>query len=85
MGKILLLIIIAAVAIAWYRARLRAEERGDGREDGSAPKGPRAPERMVSCAQCKVHLPASEAVFDAAGTAFCGAPHLEAHRARAGR
>ena len=83
MGKILLLIVLAAIVVAWFRARARREEiqgRG-GSGPGAAPRQV-APEQMVSCAQCGLNLPASEAVFDAGGTAFCGAPHLEAMRAR---
>ncbi len=75
MAKILLIIILIAVALAWLRARARGDA---AREAGSAE--PRA-EAMVTCALCSLNLPASEAVFDAAGTPFCGAPHLEAQRA----
>jgi uncharacterized protein len=86
MGKILLLIVLVAVAMAWFRNRARreaAEELAENQAREQA-RGPRqvAPERMVSCAQCGLNLPASEAVFDAGGTAFCGAPHLEAARMR---
>nr|WP_259409160.1 PP0621 family protein [Rubrivivax gelatinosus] len=34
------------------------------------------PAEMVACAHCGVHLPADEAVADAAGRRYCG----EAHR-----
>ncbi len=84
MTKILLLIIVVAVAVAWFRAR--------SRQGGPPPAAPGVPpgtsastplgERMVTCAQCGLNLPSGEAVFDAAGTAYCGAPHLEAQRAR---
>jgi len=90
MGKVLLLLVIAAIVVAWFRARAR---KASGDQAGAPHQAHHAahnaaqaagPERMVSCAQCRVHLPASEAVFDAAGTPFCGAPHLEAAR-NAGR
>ena len=81
MGKILLLIILVAVAIAWFRARARQKSREGGAAAGATPAQSAGPERMVVCAQCAVHLPASEAVFDAGGTAFCGPAHLEAQRA----
>jgi len=82
MSKVLLLIVIAAIVVAWFRARAR---RASGDQAGAPHQAHNTaqaggPERMVSCAQCRVHLPASEAVFDAAGTPFCGAPHLEAAR-----
>ncbi|BAL97572.1 PP0621 family protein [Rubrivivax gelatinosus] len=40
------------------------------------PAAPAAPVEMVACAHCGVHLPADEAVADAAGRRYCG----EAHR-----
>ncbi|HEY4371271.1 MAG TPA: PP0621 family protein [Burkholderiales bacterium] len=77
--KILFIIVLIAVAIAWLRARARAEE--GAAQAAQRPAGQAEPERMVSCAQCGLHLPASEAVFDAGGVAYCGAPHLQAARA----
>lgn len=77
MGKLLILIVLVAIAMAWFRARAR-QEAGAERQAAARPAGP---ERMVACAQCGLHLPASEAVFDAGGGAYCGAPHLEAARA----
>jgi uncharacterized protein len=44
-------------------------------------KGGQGVERMVSCAHCKLHLPASEARF-AAGQAYCSDEHLRLGRAR---
>ena len=83
MGKILLLIVLAAIAVAWFRARARRVDRQDaGHSPAGAGPRPVAAERMVTCAYCALNLPASEAVFDATGTAYCGAPHLEAQRAR---
>lgn len=78
MTKILLLIVLVAIVVAWLRARARQVK----------PPAPAAAESraeaMVTCAHCSLNLPAGEAVFDAAGTPFCGAPHLEARRARQG-
>ncbi|MDB5806158.1 MAG: hypothetical protein JWN73_3480 [Betaproteobacteria bacterium] len=88
MGKILLLLVLALVVVAWFRARARREEIDEAASRGQSPAAaPRqvAPEQMVSCAQCGLNLPASEAVFDAGGVAYCGAPHLEAARARQAR
>lgn len=53
-----------------------------GRDRGARPPqrrraaAPAAPVEMVACAHCGVHLPADEAVADAAGRRYCG----EAHR-----
>jgi hypothetical protein len=75
MAKILLIVILVAIGVAWLRARARRDA-----PDAARPAAPPA-EAMVTCAQCSLNLPAGEAVFDAAGTPFCGAPHLEARRA----
>jgi len=78
--KIILIIVLVAIAIAWFRAR--------SRQAGARPAQPKAQatqplgERMVTCGQCGLNLPAGEAVFDAAGAAFCGTAHLDAQRAR---
>ena len=76
MAKILLIAILIAIALAWLRAQARRDAPPQVR-----PAEPLA-EAMVTCVQCGLNLPASEAVFDAAGTPFCGAAHLDARRAR---
>lgn len=37
-------------------------------------------ETMVQCAHCGIHLPASEALLNAAGAAFCSEEHRMLHR-----
>jgi len=98
MGKILLLIVLAVIVVAWFRARAGREDRGNGaggqacdkagdKAGGAAgaaqrPPAQVAPEQMVTCPQCGLNLPAGEAVFDSRGTPYCGAAHLEQTRAR---
>ena len=90
MGKILLLIVLAVIVVAWFRARAGREDRGNGAggqasdKAGAAQRPPAqvAPEQMVTCSQCGLNLPAGEAVFDSRGTPYCGAAHLEQTRAR---
>ena len=82
MGKILLLIVLAAIIVAWFRARARRLDADDAAGAAQRPPPQVAPEKMVTCAQCGLNLPAGEAVFDSKGTAFCGAAHLEQARAR---
>jgi len=36
-------------------------------------------EAMLSCAHCKIHFPASEAVFDSSHAAFCSVEHRALH------
>jgi uncharacterized protein len=66
MGKLLLLILVGMVALLlWKGLARRPRPGGAARTDG---------ERMVSCSQCGVHLPISEAV-EAEGRYFCSEEH----------
>jgi uncharacterized protein len=80
MGKMALLFIVVVAALIWFRFNAARQVR---REDRSArPRRSRdgAPERMVACAICGLHLPANEAVADAAGRNYCGVAHRDAAR-----
>ena len=76
MGKLLLLLVLVGVAVWWLAGR---------RRDTPVPRDPvppppaapaAAPQAMIACAHCGVHLPQADTVADAAGRAFCS----EAHR-----
>ena len=74
--KYLLLVVIVFVAYSmWRNARL---ERRDG---DRRPPAPGAPQEMVSCELCGLHLPRPDAVRGSDGRFYCG----EEHRRRAGR
>lgn len=76
MTKFLLLILLAVVvALIWRNAKQRAADATRQR-----PRAP-APERIVSCAECGVHVPVSEALAED-GLMFCGEAHREAYRRR---
>lgn len=77
MAKFLLLILLAiVVSLIWRNAKQRAAD--------SAKRAARAtaPERIVACAFCGVHVPESEAVSDD-GRMFCGESHRQAYRSGA--
>jgi uncharacterized protein len=71
MTRILFIIAIVGIGLWWMFGRRRGN-------DAARPDAPRrdAPQAMVTCAHCSVHLPGDEAVADAQGRLFCG----EAHR-----
>jgi uncharacterized protein len=76
-GKVLLLIGVLVFALAWWTLGRRRD--GGAGERGARRAGterPGAPASMIACAHCGVHLPQTEALFDAAGRPFCS----EAHR-----
>ena len=72
MGK--LIFIVLCIVFAWwvlsiYRKSLTRKE----------PPTAAAPEDMVRCAHCGVHLPKGESV-QADGQFFCGTEHRDAYR-----
>lgn len=59
-----------------------AASRRKASSGGAAPdEPPDGVERMVRCAHCDLHLPASEATF-ASGKAYCSDEHLRLARTR---
>ena len=54
---------------------------GNRRNRAPSPPAARAPEEMVTCAHCGVHLPVSESIR-ASGHHFCCAEHQQAAQAR---
>jgi uncharacterized protein len=72
--KYLVLFAVLLVAyLVWRNARLQHGQRGE-------PPRPDAPQEMVSCPVCGLHLPKPDAVRGADGLFYCG----NEHRLRAG-
>ncbi len=70
-----LLVVIVALVVLWLLLRsLFRRARGEGQSSRKPP--PAAPQAMLACAHCGVHLPRDEALPGRGGV-FCG----EAHRA----
>ena len=66
------LLVIAVVAIAFYIWRKSHPPTIRTRRQPGPSSG--APQTMVRCAQCGLHLPAADAVTGERGV-YCGAPH----------
>ena len=66
----ILLFLVAVFVLLWLLRGATSRRRG-----GAAPP-PRAPQEMIACAHCGVHLPRDEALPGRGGV-FCG----DAHRA----
>ena len=77
-----LLVLVVVLVGAWLLLG-RSQRRGQPPADGGVAARPKRaePTAMVACAHCGVHLPSSEASFDAEGQPFCG----DAHRALGAR
>ena len=67
--KILLFLVVVFVLLWLLRG-------ATSRRRGGAPPPPQAPQQMIACAHCGVHLPRDEALPGRGGV-FCG----DAHRA----
>ncbi len=86
MGKLLfwVVLIIAVLFVARIAARMAAARQADdtpkARRSAPAP-GPAAPESMVRCAHCGIHLPRSEAVLQN-GMTWCSVDHAKLGPAR---
>ncbi len=72
MGKLIFLVL--AVVIVWAVLKNHAKSRARSQ----APRAS-APEDMVRCAHCGVHLPRSES-HASGGNFFCSEDHLRLHR-----
>jgi uncharacterized protein len=70
-----LLVLLAVGVLFWLlRGSLRRRMPPPGAKPGAAPD---APQPMLRCAQCGLHLPRDEALPGRGGV-FCGAAHREA-------
>jgi uncharacterized protein len=69
-----ILIFLVAVFVLLWLLRGATSRRGNGA--GRRPQAPPAPQEMIACAHCGVHLPRDEALPGRGGV-FCG----DAHRA----
>ena len=71
MMKILLFLVVVFVLLWLLRGATTRRRRGD-----AAPP-PQAPQEMIACAHCGVHLPRDEALPGRGGV-FCGDAHRTA-------
>jgi uncharacterized protein len=75
-----LLILVAIVfAVIWFMRGARTASRRPGKA-APPPASPPAPQDMVECPVCRVHLPRSDALPGPDGQLYCCAEH----RPRAG-
>lgn len=80
MLKVVLLVVLAIVVVAWLRGARRARPPHDASPGPAQAPGERrvGREEMVSCVQCGVHLPRSEAVAGPLGS-YCSDAHRLTH------
>lgn len=76
--KVLLWLVIAILVVVWLKKSSKLKVSGQAAAESHASEGG---ERMIPCARCGVHVPASESVTNFAGQTFCS----EEHRRLGGR
>jgi uncharacterized protein len=69
------LMVIAVVGVLLWLMLGRNRRVGGGGPAKAATARPASPVEMIECAHCKVHLPRTDARFDAAGHPYCGDAH----------
>ncbi len=72
MGKLAFVLLAVIAAVLWFRYKTGGGARR------VQPRAAPAVEKMVACAVCGVHLPATSALQDGAGLRYCGKQHLDA-------
>ncbi len=76
MLKLLLMVAVLAVAAWFWMGRRRPPGAPPAAKPPTKKAADQAPQSMIACAHCGVHLPQSDALMDAAGKPYC----TEAHR-----
>lgn len=77
--KYLIVFFVVFFAIWLWRKNRRDELRArQAAEPRPAPKAVGAPQDMLRCAHCGLHLPAADAVRGARGGMYCSQAHLQA-------
>ncbi|MBC7513521.1 MAG: hypothetical protein H7234_03685 [Herminiimonas sp.] len=78
--KLGLWLLIAVVAFIWFnhakKQRLKNRMRGTARAAADVNADA---ERILACAHCGLHVPASDALVDTAGARFCCEAHRRLH------
>ncbi|MFN7692463.1 MAG: PP0621 family protein [Burkholderiales bacterium] len=75
MTRLVLVLLLLLVVVLWWKSRKRGGSTQAPPADQSQHDA-QAPETMVRCAQCGVHLPASQSLPGLGGV-FCSAAHRE--------
>jgi uncharacterized protein len=80
--KFLLWMAVGVVVVMWVlrekKRQRRMSDRPQGSDRGATHSALAEPERMLRCAQCGMHFPASEALLSGS-EAFCSPEHRSLH------
>jgi uncharacterized protein len=77
--KFLLWLIVGALFVVWLLRNKKSPPSTQPPRQRSSNADTESAEAMLQCRHCGIHIPASEAVLDSAGTAFCSESHRLLH------
>ncbi len=85
--KYLLVFLVIAVAVWLWRKNRREEMQEALRERAARARpapgaAPAAPQAMLRCAHCGLHLPAADAIGGSGAAVYCSAAHRQAAEGR---
>jgi uncharacterized protein len=80
--KYLIWFVICLAVVTWIKRKKAAFFNPQADAQGGAGANNPAVESMQQCAQCGMHIPASEAVTDGSGLIFCCQEHRAQHVVR---
>lgn len=75
--KFLLWLVVGFAAVTWLLRGKKTISHTPAAAPDARAKGVSEP--MVECAQCGMHIPASEAIINPAGASFCSEEHRLRH------
>lgn len=75
MKYLLLLVVLAVAGFIFFGRRRPPPPSAPGKSSAGPARDPQAPQVMLACVHCGVHLPQAEARMDAAGRAYCSDAH----------
>ncbi len=73
--KFLIWLAIIFIIFAWVMRSKKNTGQASDKRKPTAPSQADTPELMLQCAQCGVHIPASEALPHGSGVVFCSEEH----------
>lgn len=79
--KFLLWALVAVVVVMWLTRskKISSSASPNTTEPSAAPEPGSTVERMVQCAHCGTHIPASESIMAPSGAVFCSDEHRLRH------
>ena len=73
--KFLLWAVIIGLVVIWIIREKKVSSAVHDARQGNGREGLLEPQQMMQCAECGLHLPASEALAGPRGTVFCSEEH----------